>query len=137
MAVPFNVATWFLRRTIICTAMTNTYENQIYWSTLSASKLIDKKLCHTVTKNVTPLRLFFAFFTWRKEVRTNFFLSLWSTLKALQNSSVWHFIWRATFPGNHGLRTNTSNLGSFYVTPLRDQKIFPETEEFDRNYSFL
>ena len=39
----------------------NTYKNQIILTKLSASKLVDKKLCHTVTKKVTALRLFLHF----------------------------------------------------------------------------
>ena len=31
-----------------------------------------------------------------------------------------------TFAENYGLRSDTSNLGFFYITPLRDEKIFPK-----------
>jgi hypothetical protein len=124
-----NISISLFHRTLSYIEKTNIYKNEIILNMLSASKLIDKKPCHTIT-------FVFYIFYQRKDVRTNFFLPLWSSLKALQNLSLRHFIWTATFVGNHGLRTNTSNLGFFYVTLLRDQKNFSETPELEGNYSF-
>ena len=49
MTGSFHIAIRCLYRKIIYTAKTNIHENQIYLSTLRASKLIYKKLCHSVT----------------------------------------------------------------------------------------
>ncbi len=136
--IPYvGVSISFLRRTISYTAKPNTYKNQIILRMLSASKLVDKKLCHSVTKNVTALRLFFASPTRIKIIRRKLFLPLNSSFKALQNSLLRYLIWTATFAGNYDSMKRTSNLGSFYVTALRYQKIFLEARHFDRNYSFL
>ena len=58
---------------VICTEKTKRYKNQIDLSKLSDPKLIDKKRCHSVTKNVTALRCLFSFFIWAMRARRNFF----------------------------------------------------------------
>jgi len=79
-----NVSIWFLHITISYTEKTNTYKNQIILNMLSASKLADKKVCNSVTKNVTVLRLFFAFLIWAKNNLEKIFLLPKSLFDALQ-----------------------------------------------------
>ena len=49
MSFHIDVSVSFLRRTVSYTETTNTHKNQIVLIMLSASKLVDKKLCHSVT----------------------------------------------------------------------------------------
>ena len=132
-----NVSISFLRRTISYTEKTYTTKNELVLSLLSTKKLLDKKLCNSVTKNVTALRLFFAFFTRTKIVTGKIFLLFEIPFNALQNLFQEYFIWRTTSGENQPLRKSTPSLGSFYVTALRNGKTSLEARDFNQKFSFL
>ncbi len=118
-----NVSISLLRRTISYTEKTNTYKNQIILSMLSTSTFVNKKVSYRYV-------CFWHFLREEKKLGQLFF-TIVKLVKSSTKFVLAHFIWTATFAGNHGFRTNISNLGSFYVTPLHDENIFPETREFD------
>jgi hypothetical protein len=78
MSSHVDVSISFLRRTISYTEMTNTSKNQIIMSTLSVSKLVEKKLYHSVTF------VFCAFYLRKNSLEKNF-LAFKSPAEALQN----------------------------------------------------
>ena len=85
---------------VICTEKTKRYKNQIDLSKLSDPKLIDKKRCHSVTKNVTALRCLFSFFIWIVRAREKLFLRLESLFHALPSCFQQCFNWRPSFAEN-------------------------------------
>ena len=107
---------------VICTEKTQRYKNQIDLSKLSDPKLIDKKRCHSVTKNVTALRCLFSVFIWIMRARRKMFLPLESSFHALQSWFQVYFNWRSLFSGNLTISESVGNSGAFYVTVLRGYK---------------
>jgi hypothetical protein len=82
MSSHVDVSILFLRRTISCTEKISIYKNQIILNMLNASKLADKKLCNSVTENVTLLHLFFAFFIWKKNSLERIFFTVLKTVRS-------------------------------------------------------
>ena len=94
-------------------------------------------MCHSVTKNVTALRLFFSFFLRIIIARGKPFLPLESPFDALQHWFQGHSILRLSFAGNWSLSDSTKNVGAFFVTALRDYKPFLKSRCFNRKISIL